>query len=118
MSDMTVRRDAALTQDPGSRRGRVAARMLRMLIIGFAVSSAGSYLNMVALNIFVYQVTRNAAFVGVFIALRLAAGFGAGLPHRLSRHSWPPCRARRTSCSGWRTPTGNAANSNPWSRAR
>src|SRR4051794_4075478 len=51
----------------------------RVLVAGNMVNAFGSYLNMVALNLFVYQATGSALQVGVFMALRLAAGFAAGL---------------------------------------
>ena len=43
------------------------------------MSSFGSYLNMVALNLFVYQATGSALSTGLFMALRLASAFVAGL---------------------------------------
>ncbi|MFF3332210.1 MFS transporter [Streptomyces sp. NPDC002888] len=46
---------------------------------GYALSSYGTYLNMVALNLYVYAVTERAVAVGAFMAVRLAAGFVAGL---------------------------------------
>ncbi|MYW67358.1 MFS transporter [Streptomyces sp. SID8379] len=46
---------------------------------GYAISSYGTYLNLVALNLYVYAVTDRALAVGVFMAVRLAAGFLAGL---------------------------------------
>ncbi|MFC9846627.1 MFS transporter [Streptomyces sp. NPDC060223] len=46
---------------------------------GYAISSYGTFLNMVALNLYVYAVTGRALAVGVFMAVRLAAGFIAGL---------------------------------------
>src|SRR3954449_1258527 len=49
------------------------------LVAGPMVSSFGSYLNMVALNLFIYQATGSAFQAGVFLTLRLAAGFIAGL---------------------------------------
>jgi MFS family permease len=53
--------------------------LFRVLVAGNMVSAFGSYLNMVALNLFVYQATGSALQVGVFMALRLASGFLAGL---------------------------------------
>ncbi|MFC8533889.1 MFS transporter [Streptomyces sp. NPDC057249] len=46
---------------------------------GYAVSSYGTFLNMVALNLFVYETTGRALAMGLFMALRLGAGFLAGL---------------------------------------
>lgn len=51
----------------------------RILVTGYAVSSYGTFLNMVALNLYVYAVTGRALAVGVFMAVRLGAGFVAGL---------------------------------------
>ncbi|MFI6226230.1 MFS transporter [Micromonospora echinospora] len=51
----------------------------RLLVVGTSVSAFGSYLNMVALNLFVYQATGSALQTGAFMALRLGAGFLAGL---------------------------------------
>ncbi|NJP66438.1 MFS transporter [Streptomyces spiramenti] len=54
----------------------------RLLVFGNAISGYGSYLNMVALNVFVYQVTGSAFAAGLFMAVRLltsvAAGFVSG----------------------------------------
>ncbi|GAA2981454.1 hypothetical protein JCM13580A_22970 [Streptomyces drozdowiczii] len=60
----------------GSPRGE---RDLRFLVAGYAVSSYGTFLNMVALNLFVYETTGRALAMGLFMALRLGAGFLAGL---------------------------------------
>ncbi|AVH61101.1 MFS transporter [Streptomyces dengpaensis] len=46
---------------------------------GYAISSYGTFLNLVALNLYVYAVTDRALAVGVFMAVRLGAGFLAGL---------------------------------------
>ncbi|MES5823611.1 MFS transporter [Streptomyces sp. RG80] len=51
----------------------------RILVAGYALSSYGSYLNVVALNLYVYAVTDRALAVGAFMAVRLAAGIVAGL---------------------------------------
>jgi MFS family permease len=51
----------------------------RVLVGATMVSAFGSYLNMVALNLFVYLSTGSAVQVGVFMALRLGSGFAAGL---------------------------------------
>ena len=53
--------------------------LFRVLVAGTMVSAFGSFLNMVALNLFVYQVTGSALQAGLFMALRLASGFTAGL---------------------------------------
>ncbi|MGW1224751.1 MFS transporter [Streptomyces sp. NPDC002530] len=46
---------------------------------GYAVSSYGTFLNMVALNLFVYETTGRAFAMGLFMAVRLGSGFAAGL---------------------------------------
>ncbi|MFD4632556.1 MFS transporter [Streptomyces sp. NPDC058284] len=57
-------------------------RYFRLLVVGNAVSAYGSYLNMVALNVFVYEVTDSALAAGLFMAVRLltsvASGFVSG----------------------------------------
>ncbi|MFD5625167.1 MFS transporter [Streptomyces sp. NPDC127072] len=57
---------------------------------GFAISSYGTFLNMVALNLYVYAVTGRALAVGVFMAVRLAAGFVAGLAAGAMLARWSP----------------------------
>ncbi|MEU2669182.1 MFS transporter [Streptomyces sp. NPDC007164] len=54
-------------------------RRYRFLIAGYALSSYGTFLNMVALNLFVYETTGKALAMGLFMAVRLASGFVAGL---------------------------------------
>lgn len=51
----------------------------RWLVAGYAVSSYGSYLNMIALNLFVYLISHSALVMGLLMATRLAAGFSGGL---------------------------------------
>ncbi|MFE7465150.1 MFS transporter [Streptomyces sp. NPDC057499] len=50
----------------------------RLLVLGNGVSAYGSYLNMVALNVFVYDVTGSALAAGLFMAVRLGTSVGAG----------------------------------------
>ncbi|MEW2032374.1 MFS transporter [Streptomyces roseifaciens] len=54
----------------------------RLLVVGNGISAYGSYLNMVALNVFVYHVTGSALTAGLFMAVRLVtnvlSGFVAG----------------------------------------
>ncbi|WP_305783924.1 MFS transporter [Symbioplanes lichenis] len=64
--------------DPRSPARPSLARF-RVLAAGSMVSTFGGYLNMVALNLFVYQATGSAVGVGAFLALRLGCGFVAGL---------------------------------------
>ncbi len=68
--------------DDGSRKTRdtaVSERRFRFLVAGYAVSSYGTFLNMVALNLFVYETTGRALAMGLFMAVRLGSGFVAGL---------------------------------------
>nr|WP_229702616.1 MFS transporter [Streptomyces albiflavescens] len=51
----------------------------RVLVAGYSVSSYGTFLNMVALNLFVYATTDSALAMGLFMAVRLGAGFLAGM---------------------------------------
>ncbi|MEU2791678.1 MFS transporter [Streptomyces sp. NPDC007100] len=50
----------------------------RLLVVGNAISAYGSYLNMVALNVFVYQVTGSALAAGLFMAVRLITNVLSG----------------------------------------
>ncbi|MBV9822773.1 MAG: MFS transporter [Actinobacteria bacterium] len=54
-------------------------RRFRLLVGGNATSSFGSYLNMVALQLFVYKTTGSAVATGLFLVLRMATGFVAGM---------------------------------------
>jgi MFS family permease len=54
-------------------------RRFRLLVGGYGASSFGSYLNMVALNLFVYEATGSAIATGLFMVVRMASGFVAGL---------------------------------------
>ena len=51
----------------------------RLLAGAYSVSAYGSYLNMVALNLFVYQVTGSVLGMGAFMAVRLTSGVVAQL---------------------------------------
>ncbi|MFC0435375.1 MFS transporter [Kutzneria buriramensis] len=50
----------------------------RVLAGAYSFSAYGSYLNMVALNLFVYQVTGSVLGMGAFMAVRLTSGVVAG----------------------------------------
>lgn len=56
-----------------------AFRYFSFLVAGYSISSFGSYLNIVALNLFAYELTDSALQTGIFMALRLAASFLSGL---------------------------------------
>lgn len=51
----------------------------RFLVAGYTVSAFGSNLNMVAVGLYAYLVTGSPLHTGLFMALRVAAGFLAGL---------------------------------------
>jgi MFS family permease len=57
----------------------LSERRLRFLISAYAVSSYGNYLNLIALSLFSYEVTGSGLGLGLLMALRLFAGFMAGL---------------------------------------
>jgi MFS family permease len=50
-----------------------------VLVGGCSLSAFGSYINMVALNLFAYSVTGSALMMGLIMALRLVASFLMGL---------------------------------------
>ncbi|MGW9594263.1 MFS transporter, partial [Streptomyces chartreusis] len=53
-------------------------RYFRLLVMGNGISAYGSYLNMVALNVFVYDATGSALAAGLFMAVRLATNVVSG----------------------------------------
>lgn len=53
-------------------------RHFRLLAIGNGISAYGSYLNLVALNVFIYQVTGSALTAGLFMAVRLVTSVVSG----------------------------------------
>jgi hypothetical protein len=63
------------------------ARSLYVLVAGSSVSSYGTFLNMVALNLFTYQLTGSAALTGLFLATRLGVSLlvSFGVPFVLRR---------------------------------
>lgn len=60
-----------------SMTGRVGRRF-HLLVAGNAVSAYGSYLNLVALNLFVLKTTGSALAVGIFLIIRICSSFLAG----------------------------------------
>lgn len=77
---MTPGPDNTLSRpDAESADSRYGVRRYRFLVTGYAISSYGTFLNMVALNLFVYETTGRALAMGLFMAVRLASGFAAGL---------------------------------------
>ncbi|MEV6472704.1 MFS transporter [Streptomyces sp. NPDC051657] len=71
--------DGGVLKSREDRDTAVSERRFRFLVAGYAVSSYGTFLNMVALNLFVYETTGRALAMGLFMAVRLASGFVAGL---------------------------------------
>ncbi|WP_320068496.1 MFS transporter [Micromonospora sp. RTGN7] len=61
----------------GADGGR-PARDLRLVLAAQAASTYGSYLNLVALGLFTLEVTGSAVQTGLFMAVRMAAGFLMG----------------------------------------
>ncbi|TCO60670.1 MFS transporter [Actinocrispum wychmicini] len=57
----------------------MVADRFRVVAGAYAVSSYGSYLNLVALNLLVYQTTGNAFDLGLFMVVRLLSGVAAGV---------------------------------------
>ncbi|MGW6906309.1 MFS transporter [Streptomyces sp. NPDC054940] len=53
-------------------------RYFRLLVLGNGISAYGSYLNMVALNVFIYDATGSALAAGLFMAVRLATNVVSG----------------------------------------
>ncbi|MEV7077324.1 MFS transporter [Streptomyces sp. NPDC093516] len=51
----------------------------RSLVVAHAVSAYGTYLNLIALSLFSYEVTGSALGVGAVMAVRLLSGVAAGL---------------------------------------
>ncbi|MBU7600860.1 MFS transporter [Streptomyces sp. P38-E01] len=54
-------------------------RRFAAVVAAYSVSSFGTYLNLIALSLFSYEVTGTALGVGLMMALRLSAGFAAGM---------------------------------------
>lgn len=54
-------------------------RPLRAVVAAFAVSSYGNFLNLIAMSLFIYEVTGSGLGMGLLMALRLFCGFLAGL---------------------------------------
>ncbi|MEU4780403.1 MFS transporter [Micromonospora sp. NPDC023633] len=58
--------------------GESSARPLRLVVAAHAVSTYGSFLNMVALGLFALEITGSAVSTGIFMAVRLGAGVLTG----------------------------------------
>src|SRR5215204_811679 len=52
-----------------------ARHRLKVLAAAYAISSYGSFLNLVALGLFAFEVTGSGLATGMFMALRLGSGF-------------------------------------------
>ncbi len=80
-----TRRTSGGRAGPGGR-----FRLFTVLAAGYSLSSFGTYLNTVALSLFVYHLTGRATETGLFLAVRLISGLAAGpavgaLANRLDR---------------------------------
>ncbi|MEO3930182.1 MFS transporter [Micromonosporaceae bacterium B7E4] len=64
--------------DGDDRGGRL--RLFRVVAAAYAVSVFGGFFNLVAVNLYAYQLTGSALAVGSYLAARLGAGFLAGGP--------------------------------------
>jgi len=62
----------------GVRVGTVP-NAFRTLVVGYSCSAFGNYLNLIALSLYTYHVTGSPLGIGIVMALRLSAGFTAGL---------------------------------------
>ncbi|WP_158647328.1 MFS transporter [Actinoplanes sp. ATCC 53533] len=63
-------------------------RQFGVLAAGFGVSTFGNFLNLVAVNLYVFQLSGSALWTGLLMAVRLAAGFLAGpVAGRLAAHA-------------------------------
>lgn len=59
-------------------RSDAKLRIFRILVAGYAVSTFGNFLNLVAVNLYAYQLTGSALQTGLLMAVRLAVGVVAG----------------------------------------
>jgi MFS family permease len=82
---------------PTSTGDRAKFRRFALLMGGNSASSFGNCLNTVALNLFVYQATGSPIMTGLFMVLRMAAGFVAGLAGGAVA-AWLPRRAMMVVC--------------------
>jgi MFS family permease len=60
-------------------RVETVPRAFRTLVVGYSCSAFGNYLNLIALSLYTYHVTGSPLGIGIVMALRLSAGFTAGL---------------------------------------
>jgi predicted MFS family arabinose efflux permease len=68
--------------------GAIRVRRLRVLAGAYAVSSYGTYLNLVALNLFAYQWLGSALDLGLLMVVRLAAATACGPVASWSTGRW------------------------------
>lgn len=61
------------------QRSSRTVRVFVAFVCGYAVSAYGTYLNLVALSLFTFEVTGSAFGTGVVMALRLLSGFLGGM---------------------------------------
>ena len=81
---------AAATETKGTLRGALKHRDLRLLLVGLAISKTGDWLYVIALQVFVFESTRSAAWVAAATILRLTpaglfAPLGGSLADRFDR---------------------------------
>jgi len=57
---------------------RSPLRPFAVLVAAYTMSTAGSFLNLVAVNLYVFHLTGSALQTGLLMAARIAAGFLAG----------------------------------------
>jgi MFS family permease len=62
-----------------AERSSQPVRVFIAFVCGYAVSAYGTYLNLVALSLFTFEVTGSAFGTGVVMALRLVSGFVGGM---------------------------------------
>ncbi|MGW0435008.1 MFS transporter [Micromonospora sp. NPDC003197] len=88
-TDLVSTIDATSGYATAVTRAGSPARGHGLLTAAYAVSSYGTYLNLVALSLFAFQVTGSGLQTGLFMALRLGSGIIAGLAAGIlaARHS-------------------------------
>ena len=69
----------------------------RAVVAGYGISAYGSYLDSVALALFVYEADKSALIVGLYMALRLGSGVVSGITgaRLLARFSHRTATARK-----------------------
>ncbi|MBS2547773.1 MFS transporter [Catenulispora sp. NL8] len=73
-------------------------RRFRAVVAGYSVSAYGSYLDSVALALFVYEASKSSLAVGVYLALRLGSGVVSGITGGRLLERVPHRRAMIVTC--------------------